>query len=246
MTALSDIPLNTWCWGVCSITLIVLGVKSTVGYHRSRVQLTKYMAWFSWVFLACLLAFAIPPIFTLDNRVLLISSFVGEIFFWAGLVTQAAILWCLILRRYVSIYYATVPVALIGTACWIYNLPSESVALSNNFITYYEMTIVSFAIGFLMTVLFVPVGIYFIRAASWQSGAKATVTSFVLGMMYVGIGLSVASEELIARQLVTPASAWVNILIGVLLFGALVAPWRLSVSIPAQQQTQPSVPPRPM
>ena len=224
--------------------MIVLGAKSTAGYHKSRVQLTKYMAWFSWVFLPCLLAFAIPPIFTLDHDVLLKTSFVGEAFFWGGLVAQAAILWCLILRRYVSIYYATIPVALIGTACWIYNLPRASLALSDNFINYYEPYIICVVIAVLMIILFVPVGIYFIRAASWQSGLKATVTSFVLGMMYVGIGLSIASEELIAKELVTPASAVVNLLIAVMLLTALLAPWKLGVQLPAQAQAP--APPKPM
>ena len=92
-----------------------------------------------------------------------------------------------------------------------------------------------------MILLFVPVGVYFIRAASWQTGLKATVTSFVLGMMYAGIGLSVASEELIARQLLTPASAIVNLLIAAMLLTALSAPWQAGVKLP--EQVQASVPP---
>lgn len=244
MTALSDIPLNTWCWGLGSITLIVLGTKSTAGYHKSRVQLTKYMAWFSWVFLPCLLAFSVPPIFTLDPDILRTTSLIGEFFFYTGLVAQAAILWCLILRRYFPIYYATVPIALVSLAIWAYDIPRSQIVLSSNFVNYYDPRIISIAIAMLMIILFVPVGIYFIRAASWQSGLKATVTSFVLGMMYAGIGLSVASEELIARQLVTPASAIVNLLIAVMLLTALLAPWQLGVKLPAQAQA--SAPPKPM
>ncbi|HEX5744550.1 MAG TPA: hypothetical protein VFX84_03835, partial [Candidatus Saccharimonadales bacterium] len=82
MTALSDIPLNTWCWGVGSLTLIVLGIKSTKGYRKSRGQLSKYMAWFSWVFLPCLLAFSVPAIFTLDPGIIRTTSLIGELFFW--------------------------------------------------------------------------------------------------------------------------------------------------------------------
>ncbi|HEX5743874.1 MAG TPA: hypothetical protein VFX84_00260, partial [Candidatus Saccharimonadales bacterium] len=158
---------------------------------------------------------------------------------------QAAILWCLILRRYFSIYYATVPVALIGLASWVYNIPRSQVVLTDNFINYYDPRIISLTIAVMMTVLFVPVGIYFLRAASWQSGMKGTVTSFMLGMMYVGIGLSVASEEIVAKQLVTPASAIVNLIIGALLLTALLAPWQLGVKLPAPVQT-PAPPPRPM
>jgi hypothetical protein len=67
-------------------------------------------------------------------------------------------------------------------------------------------------------------------------------------MMYVGIGLSIASEEVIARQLLTPAASIVDLLIGVMLLTALILPWRLSVNLPAQPQVQPqpALPPRPM
>lgn len=242
MTPLSDIPINTWTWGVGSAALVVLGIRSTVGYRRSRGQLSKYMAWFSWIYLPCLLAYAIPAIFTLDPETLRRASLVGEFFFWIGFVVQAAILWCLILRRYCSIYAVTVPVAIIGLACFLYDIPTSRIVLSDNFINYYPPRIVSLATAGLMTVLFVPVGIYFIKAASWQSGAKATVTSFVMGMMYAGMGLSIASQEIISKQLVTPSAAVVDLIIGLMLFTALVIPWNLSVKLPAQVQT--SVPPK--
>ncbi len=162
MTPLSDIPINTWTWGIGSAALVVLGIRSSVGYHRLRGQLSKYMAWFSWIYLPCLLAFAIPPIFTLDPDILRKASLVGEFFFWIGFVTQAAILWCLILRRYFSIYYATVPTALIGLACFIYDIPRSHTVVSGNFINYYEPRIVSLTVAVLMIALFVPVGAYFI------------------------------------------------------------------------------------
>lgn len=217
--------------------MVVLGIRSTVGYRRSRGQLSKYMAWFSWIYLPCLLAYSIPAIFTLDPDVLRKASLVGEFFFWIGFVAQAAILWCLILRRYFSIYYITVPVAIIGLACFIYDIPTSRIVLSDNFINYYQSRIVSLTIAGLMTALFVPVGIYFIRAASWQSGAKATVTSFVMGMMYAGMGLSIASQEIVAKQLVTPVAAVVDLIIGLMLLTALLIPWRLSVKLPAPVQT---------
>jgi hypothetical protein len=234
MTALSDIPLNTWCWGVGSVTLIVLGIKSLRGYRKSRGQLSKYMAWFAWVFLPCLLAFSLPAVFTLEPGPLRIASLVGEFFFYGGLVAQAAILWCLILRRYFGIAYATIPIAAVSLACLLYDIPRSRVVPEPGFINYYDPRIVSLVIAAMVILLFVPVGIYFIRATSMQTGLKATATSFALGLMYVGIGLSIASEEIIAKQLVTPASAAVNLGIGAMLLGALLAPWRLSVKLPGQ------------
>jgi hypothetical protein len=243
MTPLADIPLNSWCWLLGAASLVVLGTKSVIGYRKSRGELAKYMAWFSWVFLPCLLAFSVPALFTLDPDILRITSLIGEFFFFMGLVTQAAILWCLILRRYFSIWYATMPVAIIGIACWLYDVPRSQLTLEHNFINYYDPRAVSIIIAILMVSLFVPVGIYFIRAAGKQSGAKATVTSFALGMMYVGIGLSTASEELLARQLLTPYSAIVNLLIAAMLLVALILPWRLTVKLPAPIQA--AAPPNP-
>lgn len=243
MTSLADIPVNTWCWGLGSIVLVVLGLKSVIGYRKFRGQLTKYMVWFSLVFLPCLLAFSVPALFTLDPGILRTTSLIGEFFFWAGLVTQAAILWCLILRRYFSIYYATVPVAIVGLACWLYDTSRSWLFLSHGFINYYDPRIISFVIATMMVALFVPVGMYFIRAASEQAGLKATATSLALGMMYVGIGLSSASEEVFSKQLITPASAVFNLFIAVIVLAALVMPWRLSVRLPAQVQA--TAPPKP-
>lgn len=245
MTPLADIPLNTWCWLLGAVTLVVLGIKSVAGYHKSRGELSKYMAWFSWVFLPCLLAFSVPALFTLDHDVLRATSLIGEFFFFMGLVTQAAILWCLILRRYCSIWYVTVPAAIAGLACWLYDVPNSRIVLSDNFINYYDPRPVSIVIAVMVVALFVPVGIYFIRAASLQAGAKATVTSFMLGIMYVGIGLSIASEELIARQLLTPAAAIVNLLIATMLLTALILPWQLRVKLPAPIQ-KPEAPLKPL
>lgn len=244
MTPLADIPLNTYCWLVGAATLIVLGTKSVVGYRKSRLQLSKYMAWFSWVFLPCLLAFSVPALFTLDPGTILTTSLIGEFFFFMGLVAQSAILWFLILRRYVPVYYVTVPTALIGAACWLYDIPNSRIVLEQGFINYYDPRIVSIIIAVMMTVLFVPVGVYFIRAASMQSSLKATIASFALGMMYIGIGLSTASEELIARQLLTPYSAVVNLIIAAVVLVSLLLPWRLSVKLPAPVQTQ--APPKPL
>jgi hypothetical protein len=241
VTPLADIPLNSWCWLVGAVTLIILGTKSVVGYRRSRGELSKYMAWFSWVFLPCLLAFSVPALFTLDVDVLHKTSLIGELFFFMGLATQAAILWCLLLRRYCSIWWVTVPTALIGLACWTYDISGSRIVLSDNFINYYDPRIVSFVIAALVIVLFVPVGIYFIRAASLQNSMKTAVTSFALGLMYVGIGLSIASEEIIARQLLTPAAAIANLVIASLLLVALVLPWHLRVRLPAPIQ-KPEVP----
>lgn len=203
------------------------------------------MAWFSWVFLPSLLAFSVPALFTLDPGILHTTSLIGEFFFFMGFVAQAAILWCLILRRYFSIWYVTVPVALTGLVCWLYDIPNSRLVLEDNFINYYDPRAVSIVIAILMVGLFVPVGIYFIRAASFQNGMKATATSFMLGLMYVGIGLSTASQELIARQLLTPYSAVVNLIIAAFLLTALLLPWKLSVKLPAPVQ-QPQAPLKPL
>lgn len=244
MTAVSDIPINTWCWGLGSVVLVVLGLRSVVGYRKTRGQLTKYMVWFSLAFLPCLMFFSVPALFSLDHGVLLTTSIIGEFFFWAGLVTQAAILWCLVLRRYFSIYYAIVPVAAIALVCWLYDAPRSWLFLSHGFINYYDPRVTSFVIAVMMAGLFVPVGLYFIHAVSGQTGLKAKVTSFALGLMYVGIGLSAASEEVFARQLITSASAVFNLFIAAIVLVALVLPWRLSVRLPAQVQAP--APPKPM
>jgi hypothetical protein len=239
MTPLADIPLNTYCWLVGAVTLIVLGMKSVIGYRKSRLELSKYMAWFSWVFLPCLLAFSVPALFTLDPGIIRTTSLIGEFFFFMGLVTQSAILWFLILRRYMPIYYVTGPTAALGTACWLYDIARSRVVLEQGFINYYDPRIVSIIIALMMTALFVPVGVYFIRAASLQSSFKATIASFALGMMYIGIGLSTASEELIARQLLTPYSAVVNLIIAAFVLLALLLPWKFNVRLPAPVRVPP-------
>ncbi len=67
-------------------------------------------------------------------------------------------------------------------------------------------------------------------------------------MMYAGMGLSIASQEIVSRQLVTPSAAVVDLIIGLMLFIALIIPWRLSVKLPAPVQTAvpPPAPPKPM
>ena len=244
MTALSDIPLNAYCWGLGAVTIGVLGVKSVMGYYKTRGQLSKYMIWFSVVFFVALMAFSLPAFFTLDHGILRTTYLIGEFFFWAGLVTQAAILWCLILRQYFSVYYAVVPVAITALGCWLYDVSRARLSLEQGFINYYDPLITTFVIAMLVIILFVPVGIYFMRAASHQRSVKATATSFVLGMMYAGIGLSLASEEVISGQIVTPASAVVNIIISAMLLTSLLLPWRLSVKLP--EQVQAPVSPKPM
>jgi len=234
VTSLSDIPINSFCWLLGAITLFVLAIKSLVGYRKSRGQLAKYMAWFGFVFGISLITFSVPSLFSLDPGTLRTSYIIGEFFFYIGMVTQAAIMWCLVLRRYFSIYYVTVPVATLVLAAWLYDIPRVRLSLAHNFITYYDPRPIPWAIIMLMIGLFVPVGAYFIRAASRQIGPKATVTSFVLGMMYVGIGLSTGSEELVTGQIISPASAIVNILISAMLLIALVMPWQLKVMLPGQ------------
>jgi hypothetical protein len=241
VTPLSDIPINAYCWFLGAITLFVLGVKSLVGYRKTHVQLTKYMTWFSAVFFISLIAFSVPALFTLDPDNLRTTYLVGEFFFYAGMVTQAAIMWCLVLRRHFSIYYVTVPVAALALVAWLYDIPHSRLSLAHNFITYLDPQPVPWVITMMMTGLFVPVGVYFLRAAFRQTGVKATVISFVLGMMYVGIGFSTGSQELINGQIISPASAIVNLIISAMLLTALVMPWQLSVKLPGQVESPASV-----
>jgi len=191
------------------------------------------MTWFGFVFVLSLLAFSIPSFFTLDTGVLHNTYSIGEFLFFAGMITQAAIMWCLILRRYFSVYLVIVPAALLSLATWLYDVPRSRFSMSHGFIAYSDPKLSTWIIIIMMLGLFVPVGVYFIRAARRQIGAKATVTSFVLGMMYAGFGLSAASQELINGQIVSPASAIVNIIISAMLLVALVLPWHLSVTLSA-------------
>jgi hypothetical protein len=217
--------------------LFALGVKSLIGYRKSQGQLAKYMAWFGFVFVIALLAFSIPSSFTLNPSTLRITYLVGEFFFFGGMVTQAAILWCLVLRPYFSIYHVTLPVAALGLVSWLYDVPHSRLSLSHNFITYLDTRFSTWVIVVMMIGLFVPVGLYFIRATAHQIGPKATVTSFVLGMMYAGFGLSAASQELISGQIVSPSSAITDIIISAMLLIALVLPWQLSVRLPGQVES---------
>ena len=241
MTPFSDIPINAYCWFLGAITLFVLGVKSLVGYRKTHVQLTKYMAWFSATFFVSLIFFSVPALFTLDPDKLRTTYVAGEFFFYIGMVTQAAIMWCLVLRRYFSIYYATVPVTLLALAAWLYDASHSRLSLAHNFITYLDPRPVPWVITLMMLGLFVPVGIYFIRAASGQTGIKATAISFVLGMMYVGIGFSTGSQEVINGQIISPASAIVNLIISAMLLTSLVMPWQLGVKLPGQAESPASV-----
>jgi len=233
VTALSDVPINSYCWLLGAVALFVLGSKSLIGYRKSRGQLAKYMTWFGFVFVISLLAFSVPSFFTLDINILHKTYSVGEFFFFGGMVTQAAILWCLVLRPYMSVYIVTLSVAVMGLITWLYDVTHTRLSLSHGFVTYLDPRVSTWVIILMMIGLFVPVGVYFIRAASHQLGTKATVTSFVLGTMYAGFGLSAASQELINGQIISPLSAIVNLIISGMLLVALVLPWQLSVKLPA-------------
>jgi hypothetical protein len=218
------------------ITLFVLTIKSLAVYHKSRDQLAKYITWFGATFGICLIAFSVPSFFTLDPNTLRTSYLIGEFFFYMGMVTQAAIVWCLVLRRYFSVYYITTPIAVAGFGAWAYDISRAKLSLAHNFITYLLPTPTTWVIIIMMLTLFVPVGLYFIRAAHKQVGLKAIMTSYMLGTMYAGIGLSTSSQELFTRQIISPSSAIVNIVISALLLFALVMPWQLGFRMPVRTE----------
>ena len=207
MTAVSDIPISSITWLVGSTAMLVLGVKSLQSYHRSRTELLKYVAWFSLMVGSSLIFFSLPSLFTLNSSVLLKWDLAGEILYYGSMVAQAAMVWLLILRRYVPIYAVIIPVALLCLSSWIYAIPRATVTANPGFIDYLDPRFSSLVLGGLLLVLFLPVGIYFLRLAPRQHGVKSVMNSLVFGLTYIGVGLITGLIEIITGKVINRTTA---------------------------------------
>jgi hypothetical protein len=228
MVTPSEIPLNSITWSMGSLACFMLFYRSYTSYHVSRNELSKYIAWFGLLMGIGQAWLAVPPFFTLDPGTLRASFLAGEFFIYGSAVAQAAVLWCLILRTRVSIYYATVPTALLGLASWLYAIPRSTLQFSSdNFINYRDPLFSTIVVGVVLITLFIPVGIYFLRSASHQAHVKAMLTSLSLGLVYVGIGFFTGGIELLVGQVITPRSAIFDLAFFIVMFSVLLWPHRV-------------------
>jgi hypothetical protein len=207
MTAVSDIPISSFTWLLGSAAVLVLGVKSLQSYRRSRTELLKYAAWFAIMIGISLTFFSLPSLFTLNPAVLLKWDLAGEVLYYGSMVVQAAMVWLLILRRYMSVYAATVPVALLCLSSWIYAIPRARVVASPDFVDYLDPRFSTFVMGGLLLVLFLPVGIYFLRLAPSQHGTKSVLNSLIFGLTYIGVGLTTGLIEIITGKIINRTTA---------------------------------------
>lgn len=224
MVALSEVPLNSLTWSAGTLACFALGYRSLVSYRRSANELTKYIAWFGLIMGVAQALFALPPLFTLDPATLRTIYLIVELVVYMSSVAQAAIVWCLMLRAYVPIYYATMPIIIIGTAAWLYSLPRASVHLTHRFVNYHDPLFSTVIIGIMLLILFVPVGIYFLRSVARQAHLKAKLSSLALGLLYVGIGVSTGGLELLTGQVLAPVLAIPDAILFVILLIALLWP----------------------
>jgi hypothetical protein len=178
------------------------------------------MAWFFLLTGMALAAFSVPSFFTLDPGTLLAWGLIGEGFFYGGMMAQAAIMWFLVLRPRVPLYFATIPVGVLGLTAWLYSLPRTKLRLSDNFITFLNPRASTLVIAVLLIGLFGPVGVYFLRSAPRQTGFKAKFSAAALSLAYLGIGLIGGGFEIVTGQIMTPTSVISNtIFFSVLLVG---------------------------
>jgi hypothetical protein len=236
MVSLSDVPLNSITWLIGALACFALGYRSLVNYRRSRNELSKYLTWFGFLMGIGQAWLALPSFFTLDPDVLQTTYLIGELWIYASAVAQAGILWCLILRSRLSVYAATIPIAILGAAAWLYAIPRSTLEFSDNFIVYKDPTFSTIVIGVVLIGLFVPVGIYFIRSASQQEHTKAILTSLTLGLVYIGVGFFTGGIELLTGQVITPVSAIGDLAFFIVMFSVLMwpkhAPARTKVPTP--------------
>jgi len=234
MTSLNAIPIDSISFMIGSAACLILGGKSFLRYHRSRDELTQYIAWFSLVVGVALASFSVPSFFTLNTATLLTWGLVGEGFFYGSMMAQAAIMWFLLLRPRFPAHFVTVPVGVAGLLAWLYSLPHTDLSLANNFITFLNPRISTLVIGVLLIGLFGPVGIYFLRSTPRQTGFKAKFSSVALGLAYLGIGLIGGSFEIVTSQIMTRTSVISNtIFFSVLLIG-VIWPRRTNAKPPTQ------------
>lgn len=226
MVTLAEVPVNSLTWMMGTLSSLALGYRSFVNFHTSRNELSKYLGWFG-VFVGLGLAFlAVPSFFTLNTETLRLTYLAGEFFIYGSAVAQVGVLWCLMLRSYISVYFVTGFVAIVGLLSWLYALPRSTLRISGNFITYRDPTFSTVVIGTVLLSLFLPVGIYFLRAAAKQSQLKARLTSLVLGLVYVGIGLFTGGIELIAREVITRGTAMIDLVFFAIMLAVMLWPRR--------------------
>ncbi|HEX5743882.1 MAG TPA: hypothetical protein VFX84_00300 [Candidatus Saccharimonadales bacterium] len=234
MIALSEIPLNSIVWSMGSMACFMLCYRSFISYRSSRNELSKYLTWFGLLMGIGLALLAVPAFFTSDTAALRTAYLAGEFFIYGSAVAQAAILWCLLLRSRFSIYFATVPVLLLGLCSWAYAIPHSTLRFTtDNFIEYRDPLFSTIVIGTVLIGLFVPVGLYFLRSASRQEGTKAILTSLTLGLVYIGVGFFTGGIELLTGQVITPRSAVFDLAFFFVMFSVLLWPHRAPAKVPA-------------
>lgn len=233
MVAPTDIPVNSWAWLMGSIACLALGYKSIQAYRSSYGLLTKYICWFAIIMSLALGCFSISTIITLDPDKLRYSWIAGEFLVYAGLIPQAAIFWALVLRSKVSVYALTIPTAIIGFIGWILSAPNITLHLEGNFMAYSEPRISNFIMAFLLGITFIPAGFYFLKSVMRQVEFKDKLITFVLGLVYIGIGASTASHLIVYGQVASPISSWGNLVFFIVLFAVIAWPKRAKIKVPA-------------
>lgn len=226
MVSLSAVPLNSYTWLMGSIACYMLFYRSYINYRSSRNELSKYLAWFGILMGTGQVFLSLPAFFTLNTDTLRATYLMGEFVIYASAIAQAAVLWCLLLRSKVSIYAATLPIAVIGSVSWLYAVPHSTLEISNNFITYRDPLFSTIVIGLVLVCLFIPVGIYFMRSASQQTHTKAILTSLTLGLVYVGVGIFTGGVELVTGQVITPKTAIGDLAFFIVMASVLLWPHR--------------------
>ncbi len=234
MITLSAIPLNSIVWTMGSLACYMLGYRSYVSYRASKNELSKYLAWFGLLMGMGQTMLALPAFFTTDITTLRTTYLIGEFFIYGSAIAQAAILWCLLLRSRISILYAILPMALLGTASWLYAIPRSTLTFAaDNFIEYRDPVFSTVVVGLFLMGLFIPVGLYFLRSASKQEGTKAILTSLSLGLVYVGVGFFTGGIELLTGQVITPRSAVFDLAFFFVMFSVMLWPHRAAARVPA-------------
>ncbi len=213
----------------------MLFYRSYASYRTSKNELSKYLAWFGLLMGTGQALFAVPTFFTLDSATLRTMYLSGELFVYGSAIAQAAILWCLVLRSRAPIYALTVPIGLIGTVAWLYAVPRSTLQFApGNFINYRDPLLSTIVAGVVLIGLFVPVGIYFLHAASRQEHVKGILTSLTLGLVYVGVGFFTGGIELLNGQVITPRSAVFDLAFFFVMFSVLLWPRRAASGLDRQ------------
>lgn len=212
---------------------LALAGKSYLAYRESYNILTKYICWFGSIVGAALLCFSVPTLFTLNTGDLRYAWVIGELLVYISLIPQAAILWALVLRSHVSVYVPTVAVGILGLTAWVISAPGLTLYREGNFIGYSEPGVSTFIMALLLAGLFIPAGFHFMRATVRQPEFKGRLTTFVLGLVYIGIGVSTASHLLFYGQVASAASSLGNMAFFIVLLGVVIWPRKAKAKTPA-------------